>query len=306
MSKSKILMAVDKSGSYRVHLCITTDIVEESRKMHGLSPLATAALGRVLTATGMMSIQLKGKRDKVSLIFQGDGPAKQILSTGYANGQIKGYISNPDVELPLKDNGKLDVGGALGTGELTVVKDLGLKDPYIGTIALVSGEIAEDLTAYYYISEQQNTSFALGVKVGRDCHVLSAGGMFIQVLPGAGEEAITALENMLKAVKPMTTNIEETVLAGGGKSEEGLLTDLMNRIFADMPEEFTPEIAEFKEMELKCDCSRERIEQALMTVGKQELQDMLEEDGQAELVCHFCGTKYLFDANDLKSLIERL
>ena len=287
MSKSKILMAVDKSGSYRVHLCITTDIVEESRKMHGLSPLATAALGRVLTATGMMSIQLKGKRDKVSLIFQGDGPAKQILSTGYANGQIKGYISNPDVELPLKDNGKLDVGGALGTGELTVVKDLGLKDPYIGTIALVSGEIAEDISC-------------------RDCHVLSAGGMFIQVLPGASEEAITALENMLKAVKPMTTNIEETVLAGGGKSEEGLLTDLMNRIFADMPEEFTPEIAEFKEMELKCDCSRERIEQALMTVGKQELQDMLEEDGQAELVCHFCGTKYLFDANDLKSLIERL
>ena len=306
MSKSKVLIAVDKSGSYRLHLCITTDIVEESRKMHGLSPLATAALGRVLTATGMMSLQLKGQRDKVSLIFKGDGPAKQILSTGYANGQIKGYISNPNVDLPLKENGKLDVGGAIGEGDLTVVKDLGLKDPYIGTIALVSGEIAEDLTAYYYISEQQNTSIALGVKIGTDCHVLSAGGMFIQVLPHADEDAVNALEELLKNISPMTANIEEVVLAGGGKSEEGLLTDLMNRIFENMPAEFAPEVVEFKEMELKCDCSRERIEQALMTIGKKELEEILEEDGQAELVCHFCGTKYVFDAEDLKNLISKL
>lgn len=306
MSKSKVLMAVDRSGSYRMHLCITTDIVEEARKIHQLSPLASAALGRVLTATGMMSLQLKGKEDKVSVIFQGEGPAKQILATGYANGQIKGYISNPDVKLPLQANGKLDVGGAIGKGELTVVKDLGLKEPYIGTIALVSGEIAEDLTAYYYISEQQNTSIALGVKIGKDFHILSAGGMFIQVLPNAEEEAVAALENMLKDIKPMTYNIEEVTLAGGGKSEEGLLTDLMNKIFKDMPDEFFPETVEFREMELKCDCSRERIQDALMTVGKKELEDMLAEDGQAELVCHFCGTKYVFDENDLKELIKRL
>ena len=250
MSKSKVLIGLDKSGSYRVHLTITTGIVEEARKMHNTTPLATAGLGRVLTATGMMSLQLKGKRDKISVLFQGDGPAKQILATGYASGQIKGYISNPDVDLPLTKEGKLDVGGSLGIGQLTVTKDLGLKEPYVGSIALVSGEIADDLTAYYYISEQQNTSIALGVKVGVDQQVLAAGGMFIQMLPNAQDEAIDALEKMLADVKPMTTNIEEVVLAGAGKSEEGLLVDLMDKIFADIDDEFKPEVLEYKKWNL--------------------------------------------------------
>lgn len=306
MSKSKVLIGLDKSGSYRVHLTITTGIVEEARKMHNTTPLATAGLGRVLTATGMMSLQLKGKRDKISVLFQGDGPAKQILATGYASGQIKGYISNPDVDLPLTKEGKLDVGGSLGIGQLTVTKDLGLKEPYVGSIALVSGEIADDLTAYYYISEQQNTSIALGVKVGVDQHVLAAGGMFIQMLPNAQDEAIDALEKMLADVKPMTTNIEEVVLAGAGKSEEGLLVDLMDKIFADIDDEFKPEVLEYKEMEFKCDCSRERLEQALMTIGKKDLTEILEEDGQAELECHFCGKKYIFDEADIKKMLENM
>lgn len=306
MSKSKVLIGLDKSGSYRVHLTITTGIVEEARKMHNTTPLATAGLGRVLTATGMMSLQLKGKRDKISVLFQGDGPAKQILATGYASGQIKGYISNPDVDLPLTKEGKLDVGGSLGIGQLTVTKDLGLKEPYVGSIALVSGEIADDLTAYYYISEQQNTSIALGVKVGVDQQVLAAGGMFIQMLPNAQDEAIDALEKMLADVKPMTTNIEEVVLAGAGKSEEGLLVDLMDKIFADIDDEFKPEVLEYKEMEFKCDCSRERLEQALMTIGKKDLTEILEEDGQAELECHFCGKKYIFDEADIKKMLENM
>ena len=305
MSKSKILIGVDKSGSYRVYLTITTPIVEEARKMHGLSPLASAALGRALTAAGMMSVQLKGDGNRVSLIFQGDGPAKQILVTGYGDGRIKGYISNPVVDLPLRPDGKLDVGGALGIGELTVVKDLGLKEPYTGNIALVSGEIADDLTAYYYISEQQNTSIALGVKVG-DMHILEAGGMFIQMLPGAEDGAIDALEAMLKDVKPMTTNIEKVVNAGAGKSEEGLLVDLMDVIFADMPDEYKPEALEYKEMELKCDCSRERMAQALMTIGRKDLTEILEEDGQAELECHFCGNKYLFNKEQLEKMLEEM
>ena len=306
MSKSKVLIGLDKSGSYRVHLTITTGIVEEARKMHNTTPLATAGLGRVLTATGMMSLQLKGKRDKISVLFQGDGPAKQILATGYASGQIKGYISNPDVDLPLTKEGKLDVGGSLGIGQLTVTKDLGLKEPYVGSIALVSGEIADDLTAYYYISEQQNTSIALGVKVGVDQQVLAAGGMFIQMLPNAQDEAIDVLEKMLADVKPMTTNIEEVVLAGAGKSEEGLLVDLMDKIFADIDDEFKPEVLEYKEMEFKCDCSRERLEQALMTIGKKDLTEILEKDGQAELECHFCGKKYIFDEADIKKMLENM
>lgn len=306
MSKSKVLIGLDKSGSYRVHLTITTGIVEEARKMHNTTPLATAGLGRVLTATGMMSLQLKGKRDKISVLFQGDGPAKQILATGYASGQIKGYISNPDVDLPLTKEGKLDVGGSLGIGQLTVTKDLGLKEPYVGSIALVSGEIADDLTAYYYISEQQNTSIALGVKVGVDQQVLAAGGMFIQMLPNAQDEAIDVLEKMLADVKPMTTNIEEVVLAGAGKSEEGLLVDLMDKIFADIDDEFKPEVLEYKEMEFKCDCSRERLEKALMTIGKKDLTEILEKDGQAELECHFCGKKYIFDEADIKKMLENM
>lgn len=306
MSKSKVLIGMDKSGSYRVHLTITTEIVEEARKLHGCTPLATAGLGRVLTATGMMSLELKGEGNKVSVIFKGDGPAKEILATGYGTGQIKGYILNPQVDLPLTENGKLDVGGSLGIGDLTVIKDLGLKDPYMGSIALVSGEIADDLTAYYYISEQQNTSIALGVKVGVEQNVLAAGGMFIQMLPDATEEAIEALEKMLADVKPMTTNIEEVMLAGGGKSQEGLLVDLMEKIFGNMPDEYRPEVLEYKEMELKCDCSKERLRKALMTIGKKDLTEILEEDGQAELECHFCGKKYLFDESELKEMLEQM
>ena len=305
MSKSKILIGVDKSGSYRVYLTITTSIVEEARKMHGLSPLASAALGRTLTAAGMMSVQLKGEGNRLTLIFQGDGPAKQILATGYGDGRIKGYISNPVVDLPLRPDGKLDVGGAIGIGELTVVKDLGLKEPYTGSIALVSGEIADDLTAYYYISEQQNTSIALGVKVG-DMHILEAGGMFIQMLPDAEEGAIDSLEAMLKDMEPMTTNIQAVVENGVGKSEEGLLVDLMEKIFKDMPEEYKPELLEYKEMELKCDCSRERMQQALMTIGKKDLTEILEEDGQAELECHFCGSKYMFDKAELEEMLQHI
>ena len=305
MNKSKILIGVDKSGSYRVYLTITTGIVEEARKLHGLSPLASAALGRALTAAGMMSIQLKGDGNRLTLIFQGDGPAKQILVTGYGDGRIKGYISNPVVDLPLRPDGKLDVGGAIGVGDLTVVKDLGLKEPYTGSIALVSGEIADDLTAYYYISEQQNTSLALGVKVG-DMHIQEAGGMFIQMLPGAEDGAIDALESMLKDVKPMTTNIQTVIENGAGKSEEGLLEDLMNLIFADMPEEYKPSVLEYKEMELKCDCSRERMEQALMTIGKHDLAQIIEEDGQAELECHFCGSKYKFEKDQLEKMLEEM
>jgi redox-regulated HSP33 family molecular chaperone len=177
------LVGVDHSGSYRIYLTDTTDLVQTAQDIHHATPLATAGLGRVLTGTGIMSLLLKKEDDRMTVNFRGDGPAGQILAVGRGDGCVKGYIANPDVDLPLKSNGKLDVGGSLGDGELTVIKDLGLKEPWSGTIAFVSGEIAEDLTAYYYVSEQQNTSFALGVRVGKDGRVECAGGLFIQMLP---------------------------------------------------------------------------------------------------------------------------
>ncbi|MEE0515082.1 MAG: Hsp33 family molecular chaperone HslO [Emergencia sp.] len=303
---SKVITAMDKSGSFSISLAITTDMVEEARRIHETTPLATAALGRVLTGAGLMALLLKSKENKLTVQFKGDGPAKQILATAYGDGRVKGYISNPAVDLPLRSDNHLDVGGAVGIGELTVIKDLGLKEPYIGKIALVSGEIADDLTAYYYISEQQNTSVALGVKIAKDLSVLCAGGMIIKMLPGASEESVSALEEMLGKLPPLTTVIETVLLRSAGKSEDGILSDLLGEIFKDMPEEFSVEKLDMKEMHWECDCSEERLEQVLMTIGKKDLKEIIEEDGQAELVCQFCRKKYFFDREHLEKIYEQM
>lgn len=303
---SKVLTAMDKSGSFRVYLTISTDMVEEARTLHQTTPLATAGLGRVLTGAGLMALMLKNDSDKLTVQFKGDGPAKQILATAYGDGRVKGYIANPNVDLPLRDDHHLDVGGSLGIGELTVIKDLGLKEPYIGRIALVTGEIADDLTAYYFISEQQNSSVALGVKIDRDCSVLCSGGMIIQMLPGFADASVDALEAMLAKMEPLTTIIERVMEKGAGKSEEGLVNDLMDDIFQDMPEEFQLDKLDVKEMHWECDCCEERLEQVLMTIGTQDLKAIIEEDGQAELVCQFCETKYFFDKAHLERIYDQL
>ncbi|MFV0516180.1 MAG: Hsp33 family molecular chaperone HslO [Aminipila sp.] len=302
----KALIAIDKSKMYRVYLTITTDMVEEARKIHETTPLATAGLGRVLTGAGLMGIMLKGQRDKLTVSFKGDGPAKQILATANANGTVKGYIANPNVDLPLTKEGKLDVGGSLGIGEIKVIKDLGLKEPYMGSIALVSGEIADDLTAYFFISEQQNSSVALGVKIDRDLSVLCAGGMIIQMLPGFEDAAVDALEELIGKMKPLTTLIEEAMLKSVGKTEEGVLEVLLNDIFKDIPEEYKPEPLDFREIKWECDCNEERLEQAVMTIGKKDLNEIIEQDGQAELVCQFCEKKYFFDKEHLTELLSRI
>ncbi len=301
---SKVVTAIDKSGSFRVYLTISTDMVEEARRIHDTTPLATAGLGRVLTGAGLMGLLLKNESDKLTVLFKGDGPAQQILATANAQGEVKGYIANPDVDLPLKENGKLDVGGSLGLGQLTVIKDLGLKEPYIGKIDLVSGEIAEDLTAYYYISEQQNTAISLGVKIDTDCTVKCAGGMIIQMLPFFKDEAVDALENILNNMKPITTLIDEVTEAGKGKTEEGLVHDLLNTIFKDMPEEYQVTAKDNREMHWLCDCSMERLEKVLMTIGVQDLRQIIEEDGQAEMVCQFCCKKYHFDKEHLEAILQ--
>lgn len=344
---NKALIAIDRSKSFRVYLTISTDLVQEAAKIHDTTPLASAGLGRVLTAAGLMGIMLKDDDNKLTLHFKGDGPARQILATAYGDGRVKGYISNPYVDLPLNDQGKLDVGGSLGVGDLTVIKDLGLKEPYTGTIALVDGEIADDLTAYFYISEQQNSSVALGVKVERDLSIGAAGGMIIQMLPDAQEGAVDALEKMIGAMPPLTTLISglsgsfdpeidrpaeaasaddsgqpagETLQAddSGQPAGKTLQADAENReaserlaallqeIFKDVPEEYQPEILAEREISWECDCSRERIESALLTIGRRDLTEIIEEDGEAELQCQFCCKKYHFNKDELVEILDRM
>ncbi|MBQ4466852.1 MAG: Hsp33 family molecular chaperone HslO [Firmicutes bacterium] len=301
---SKVITAIDKSGSFRVYLTITTDLVEEARKIHDTTPLASAALGRVLTGAGLMGLDLKSEGDKLTVLFKGDGPIQQILATATGDGRVKGYAADPSCELPLNDRGKLDVGGAIGIGDLTVIKDLGLKEPYVGTIALVDGEIADDLTAYYYISEQQNTAFSLGVKVDTDWSIKAAGGMFIQMLPDAEEGAVDALEKMIADLPPITSLVEEATDNNVGKTQEGILEAMLHRIFDVLPEEYQMEILSFRDLNWQCDCSRERLEQVLMSIGRKDLTEIIEEDGEAELVCQFCLKKYHFDKDDLLKLLE--
>lgn len=303
---SKAMIAVDKSGSYRVYVTVTTDLVQEAVSIHDTTPVASAALGRVLTAAGLMGIMLKSDEDKLTVNFKGNGQARQILATAHGDGTVKGYIANPYVDLPLKENGKLDVGGALGEGELTVIKDLGLKEPYMGTIALVSGEIADDLTAYFYISEQQNSSVALGVKVERDLSIGAAGGMIIQMLPGAEEAAVDALEEMIGKMEPLTTSISRVMEETPGLSQSGIVRRLMEEIFADMPEKYRLQALEEREIRWECDCSRERMARALTTIGKADMREIIEEDGKAELQCHFCLKKYDFSRQELTEILNHM
>ena len=303
---SNALIAIDKSGSFRVCASITTDLVQEAAKIHDTTPTATAGLGRVLTAAGMMGILMKDEGSKLTVNFKGEGPAKQILATAYADGRVKGYIANPYVDLPLTEAGKLDVGGSLGIGELSVIRDLGLKEPYMGTIALVNGEIAEDLTAYFFISEQKNTSVALGVKIEQDLTVGAAGGMIIQMLPDADEGAVDALEEMIGQMEPITTTISRLQESRKGWTDTALVRAMVAEIFSGLPEEYEIKILEEREIKWDCDCSRERIEQALMTIGEEDLQQILDEDGQAELQCQFCLKKYQFDRPQLQAILDSI
>ena len=301
------IIAIDKSGSFRVYLAVTTQMVQEAARVHDTTPVATAALGRVVTGAGLMGIMLKEEDNKLTVDFKGDGPAGQILATADGAGNVKALISNPFVDLPPTEEGKLDVGGSLGIGNLTVIKDLGLKEPYIGTIALVDGEIADDLTAYFYISEQQNTSVALGVKVDKTTlGVAAAGGMIIQMLPGAAEGATDALEKLIADLDPMTTIISRVMENSAGKTEEGILDVVLADIFDGIDEEYAPRILDRREIRWRCDCSRERIEAALATIGRDDLAEIIEEDGEAELQCHFCLKKYHFNKEELTKILEEM
>lgn len=297
------IIAVDKSNSFRVYLTVTTSQVETLRQIHETTPVSTAGLGRVFTGAGLMGVMMKSDKDKLTVQFKGDGPARQILATANGAGQVKGYISNPNVDLPLKD-GALDVGGSLGIGDVIVIRDLGLKEPYMGTIALVSGEIAEDLAAYFYISEQQNTSVALGVKMDRDCRVSAAGGMIIQMLPDADSGAVDALEEMIRRMAPITTIIEGIAKESGFETEQEVVSAVLEVIFQNMPKEYRVKKLEERCISWFCDCSEERLEQVLSTVGREELKTIIEKDGEAEMQCQFCRKRYHFDQRQLEKILE--
>lgn len=285
-----IIRATAAEGQIRAFAATTRDLVEYARSAHNTSPVATAALGRLLTAGAMMGIMMKGEKDLLTLKIEGDGPIGGLSVTADSRGNVKGYAFHPEVMLPPNAKGKLDVGGALGIGVLSVIKDIGLKDPYVGQTILVTSEIAEDLTYYFATSEQTPSSVALGVLMERDNTVKQAGGFILQMMPGASEEVISALEKRLGEITSITA------LLDAGNTPEMILEHILG--------DFGLEILDKLPTAFSCNCSEERIEKALISVGKQELQSMIEDGKTIEVNCHFCNKHYPVTVERLKELLE--
>ncbi|EOD00908.1 Hsp33 family molecular chaperone HslO [Caldisalinibacter kiritimatiensis] len=290
--KDYVIRAIDKEKSIRIFIATTTNVVEDARKIHNTSPTVTAALGRTLTASAIMGFMMKGEKDKLTLKIRGNGPIGNIIAVSNNKGEIKGYVQNPSADLPTRSDGKLDVGGVVGrSGKLTVIRDLGLKEPYIGQSNLITGEIGDDLAQYFVTSEQQPSAVALGVLVDKDLSTKAAGGFILQVLPNIQEENLVKLEQKINKLESISKYIDK-----GYTPEE-----LLERLFG----EFQMEIKDKKEIKYTCDCSRERLEGVLISVGEEELKKMIAEDGEAEVVCHFCNTKYHFNKEELEKLLEK-
>ena len=289
--KDYLIRATAADGSVRAFAATTGRLTEYARSAHNTSPVATAALGRLLTAGAMMGSMMKGERDLLTLRMEGDGPIGGLTVTADARGRVKGYAWHPEVMLPPNAKGKLDVGGALGNGVLSVVRDIGLKEPYVGQTDLVSGEIAEDLTYYYAVSEQTPSSVALGVLMNRDNTVRQAGGFIIQLLPGAPDELIDGLEKKLAELKPVTAMLDEN------QTPEMILKGILG--------EYGLEILDQMPLEFYCGCDKRRVERALISIGKKELQEMIDEGKPIEVNCHFCNRNYEFTVEELKELRDR-
>lgn len=286
-----ILRGVSNDGKIRIFASNTTELVGRAQKIHNSYPIATAALGRLLTAASMMGSMLKGENDTITLRIKGDGPLGGVLAVGNSKGEVKGYSINPGVVLPDKIPGKLNVGGAVGKGMLAVICDLGLKEPHVAQIELVSGEIAEDLTAYYAISEQIPTAIALGVLVDTDGSVIRAGGFILQLMPDATDEDAVILEKTIASLPPITTMLDENMSCEDiiFKVTEGF--DMLIYNDAVLPK-------------YKCDCNRERVERALVSMGADEMQKLIDEQGSANLTCQFCDNVYDFSKDELCKLLK--
>ncbi|MGE5474042.1 MAG: Hsp33 family molecular chaperone HslO [Ignavibacteriales bacterium] len=289
--KDRLLRMVDEELNIRIFAAETTSLVEEARKTHNLSPIAAAALGRSLTAALMMGVMLKNENDRLTLQIKGGGPLGGIVVVSNHRGIVKGYVNNPEVYLEPNSKGKLDVGGAVGKdGYLNVIKDVGLKEPYIGFVPLVSGEIGEDIAYYFLKSEQIPSIVALGVLVDKTGEILSSGGLIIQLLPEAGEKIINNMEENLQGFSTITNYL----------SNGETIEDIVKRITGNMELKVLDET----EPHYTCDCSRERMEQALISLGKAELDSIIESQGQVEIECHFCLKKYSFDQKEVDGFLN--
>ena len=286
-----IIRATAAGGQVRAFAATTRDTVEAARAAHNLSPVAAAALGRLLTGGAMMGVMMKEEEDLLTIKIEGDGPIGGLTVTADSRGNVKGYVFHPEVMLPPNDKGKLDVGGALGVGVLTVIKDMGMKEPYVGQTILVTGEIGDDLTYYFATSEQTPSSVALGVLMNRENTVRQAGGFILQMMPGASEDVIAGLERRLAQIHSVTKLLDE------GRTPESNLEYVLG--------EYGLEILDRTDMRFYCNCSKERIEKALISVGKKELQAMIDDGKTIEVNCHFCSKHYPVTVDELKDLLKR-
>lgn len=289
----RIVRAISTDGMVQAAAICSRELTERARQIHKTLPVATAALGRTLAAASMMGNALKGGGASLTLQFKGDGPLGTVLAVSDSGGNVRGYVTNPHTDIPLRADGKLDVGTAVGhEGTLTVIKDLHMKEPYVGTIDLLGGEIAEDIAGYFVESEQIPTACALGVLVDRDQSVKAAGGYLIQLMPGAGEDTITKVEGGIMAAGAVSALLDKD------DDPEHLLRAVMS--------DFELKILETCPVAYKCYCSRERVERALISLGREELEQMLEEQGGCQLTCQFCDAVYDFSADELRGLLKNL
>ena len=285
----QLVRAISKDGFVKAAAVSTRALTERARQIHQTSPVATAALGRLLAAGSMMGNELKGDGSSVTLRIKGDGPLGTLLVVADNEGNVRGSVQNPQIDLPIREDGKLDVGGAVGHGgTLTVIKDLNLKEPYVGTVDLMGGEIAEDIAGYFVESEQIPTACALGVLVDRDHSVKAAGGYLIQLMPGAGEDTIAKVEGGIMAAGPVSAILDRD------PDPEHLLRTVMS--------DFELKILETCPVRYKCYCSRQRVERALLSLGADELEGILREQGSCHMTCQFCDAVYDFDRQQLEQL----
>ena len=287
-----IVRATAADNQIRAFAATTRELTEYARKVHNLSPVATAALGRLMTAGAMMGSMMKGEDDLLTLQIHGGGPIGGITVTADSKANVKGYVNHPDVMLPPNAKGKLDVAGAVGVGILNVIKDLGMKEPYVGQTALQTSEIAEDLTYYFATSEQVNSSVALGVLMEKDNTVKRAGGFILQLMPFATEEVIEKLEKNIGILPSVTTMLEE------GNTPE----DIIRRVLDGMNVEIMDKVP----TSFECNCSKERVEKAIISIGREEIQSMIDDGQPIEVNCHFCNSHYIFTLDDLKEILKKL
>lgn len=289
--KDYIVRAIAADSQIRAFAAVTTETVETARQDHNTSPVATAALGRLLTAGSMMGVMMKGDKDILTLQVKGDGLIQGITVTADSKGRVKGYVGNPEVIIPANAKGKLDVSGAVGNGFLQVIKDMGLKEPYVGQVALQTGEIAEDLTYYFATSEQVPSSVGLGVLMNKDNTVKCAGGFIVQVMPFIEDEVLNKLEANIQKIQSVTSMLDNE------HTPEQMLEQVLEGL--DL------EITDTMPAQFYCNCSKKRIEKAIISIGKKDIQEMIDEGKEIEVKCHFCNTAYKYTVDELKELLKQ-